>query len=134
MNVLLSFNDMFKWKGPLNIKWNNPFGYPDRTWTLIVVTLTLGSRPKQGLTRGQDKREIRETHLLLLGVQESVRDWTLTLPRQLPLGELESQRTPKSSRNNCRNQTPSVRRVVYIIRKLWKRRCLKWAHITHLDI
>jgi hypothetical protein len=27
-------NDMFKWRSPLNIKWNNPFGYPNHTWTL----------------------------------------------------------------------------------------------------
>jgi hypothetical protein len=29
MNVLLSFNDMFKWRGPWNIKWDSPFGYPN---------------------------------------------------------------------------------------------------------
>jgi len=34
MNVLLSFKNMFKWGGPLNIKWNNPFGYPNHIWTL----------------------------------------------------------------------------------------------------
>jgi hypothetical protein len=26
MKMLLSFNDMFKWKGPLDIKWDNPLG------------------------------------------------------------------------------------------------------------
>ncbi len=35
MNVLLNFNDMFKWKGPLDIKWDNPFGYPNHTWTQL---------------------------------------------------------------------------------------------------
>jgi hypothetical protein len=37
MNVLLSFNDMFKWRGPLDIKWDNPFGYLDHTWTWIEI-------------------------------------------------------------------------------------------------
>jgi len=38
-----------------------------------VTTLTLGSRPKQGLARGQDKRETWEAHLIFPRVQESVR-------------------------------------------------------------
>jgi len=33
MNLLLSFNNMFKWKGPLDIKWDNPFGNLNYTWT-----------------------------------------------------------------------------------------------------
>jgi hypothetical protein len=40
MNVLLSFNNMFKWRGPLDIKWNNLFGYPNRTWTLFLWLLS----------------------------------------------------------------------------------------------
>jgi hypothetical protein len=35
MNVLLKFNDMFKWGGPLDIKWDDPFGYLDHTWTQL---------------------------------------------------------------------------------------------------
>jgi hypothetical protein len=42
--------------------------------------------------------------------------------------------TLKSSECDCRGQNPSVQRVFYIIRKLLKLRCLKWAHLTHLDI
>jgi len=99
-----------------------------------VVTLTLGSWPRQRLTRRQDKKETQEAHLILPGMQEGVREWTLTLPRQLPLGELESQRTPKSSKSDYRGQNPLVWKVLYIIRKMLKRRCLKWVHITHLDI
>jgi hypothetical protein len=33
MNVSLSFNNMFKWRGPMNIKWNSPFGYPNHALT-----------------------------------------------------------------------------------------------------
>jgi len=63
-----------------------------------------------------------------------VRKWALTLPKQLSLGELESWRTLESSGSNCRGQNPLVWKVIYIIGKLLKRRCLKWACITHLDI
>ncbi len=67
-------------------------------------------------------------------MQESVRECTLTLPRQLPLGELESQWTPEISKSDCKGQNSSPRRVPYIIGNLLKRRCPKWARITHLDI
>jgi hypothetical protein len=105
-----------------------------QSFSLPVATLTLCSRPRQRLAKGQDKRETREAHLILPGVQESVREWTLTLLRQLPLGELESWRTPKSSVSNYRGQNPLVWRNHYIIENLLKLRCLKWARITHLDI
>jgi len=63
-----------------------------------------------------------------------VREWTLTLPRQLPLWEMESRSTPETSESNCRGQTSISCGVFYIIGKLLERRCLKWACITHLDI
>ncbi len=63
-----------------------------------------------------------------------MREWTLTLPRQLPLWEMESRWTSKNSENNWRGQTSMSCGVIYIIGKLLERRCLKWAHITHLDI
>jgi hypothetical protein len=56
-----------------------------------VTTLTLGSRPKQGLARVRAKREAWESHLMLLGVQKSVRAWSPTLPSELPFWELKSQ-------------------------------------------
>jgi hypothetical protein len=65
---------------------------------------------------------------------ESVREWTLTLPRQLPLWEMESRWTPKTLESDCRGQTSMDCGVLYIIGKLLKRRYLKWACIAHLDI
>jgi hypothetical protein len=41
---------------------------------VIVATLALGSQPKQGLARVQDKREAREAHLIPPRVQESVKE------------------------------------------------------------
>ncbi len=63
-----------------------------------------------------------------------MKEWTLTLPRQLPLWDMESQWTLKASKSYFRGQTSMSCGVLYIIEKLLKRRCLKWAHIAHSDI
>jgi hypothetical protein len=101
---------------------------------LIVVTLALGLQPRQGIARLRAKREAGESHLMLPRVQKSVREWTLTLPSELSLWELESKWTPESLESNCKGQNPSVRKVLYIIEKLLEHKCLKWAHMTHLNI
>ncbi len=51
---------------------------------LDVTTLTLGLRPRQRLARVRAKKEAQESYLMLSGVQKSVREWTLTLPNELP--------------------------------------------------
>jgi hypothetical protein len=94
----------------------------------------LGSWPKQGFAKVWAKREAWESHFMLSGVQKSVREWTLTLPRELPLWELESQWTPKSSESNCKGQNSLDWGVPYIIRKILELKCLKWSCMTHLDI
>ncbi len=63
-----------------------------------------------------------------------MRGWTLTLPREIPLWELESQWTPKFLENNCTSQNSMDWGIPYIIWKLLELTCLKWAFITHLDI
>ncbi len=98
------------------------------------ATVALGSRPRQRLARVQDKREAQEAHLIFPGVQESVKEWTFTLPSELRLRKLESRWTPELSRSDCRGQTPLDWKVIYIIEKLLKLECLKWARMTHLDI
>jgi hypothetical protein len=40
----------------------------------IVATLALGSRPREGLAKVQAKCEGRESHFMLMGVWESVRE------------------------------------------------------------
>jgi len=101
---------------------------------LNVATLALGLRPKQGLARVQDKTGAREAHLILPGVQESVREWTLTFPSELPLWELDFWWTFESLGSNCKGQNPLEWKVLYIIGNILKLRCLKWARMTHLDI
>jgi hypothetical protein len=41
---------------------------------------------------------------------------------------------PKTSKNDFRGQNSMAFGVFYIIGKLLECKCLKWAHITHLDI
>jgi len=67
-------------------------------------------------------------------VRRSVREWTFTLLRQLPLWEMESRWTPETSESDLRGQNNMTCGVLYIIRKLLKPRCLKWVRITHSDI
>jgi len=57
-----------------------------------------------------------------------------SLPRQLPLWEMESRWTPKISESDYRGQTSMSCGIHYSMGKLLKRRCLKWARIAHLDI
>jgi hypothetical protein len=61
-------------------------------------------------------------------------EWRLTFPSELSFWELESQWTLKSSKSNCRGQKILHSWVIYIIGKLLKFRCLKWARMTRWDI
>jgi hypothetical protein len=71
---------------------------------------------------------------MLLGVQESEWEWTLTLPKGVQLWELESRCTSKYSKRDFRGENSMAGGVLYTIEKLLERRCLKWVRITHLDI
>jgi hypothetical protein len=68
------------------------------------------------------------------GSAKSVREWTFTLPNGLPLWELGVPMDSKFSECDCRGQNPSVQKVLYIIEKILKLRCLEWARMSHLDI
>jgi len=77
------------------------------------------------------KYEAHESHFMLPRIQESVREWTLTLQSKLPLWELEVWWTPQFLENDCKGQNPLNWKDLYIIGKLLKRRCIKWACMTH---
>jgi hypothetical protein len=70
---------------------------------------------------------------MLLGMQKSVREKTFTLPSELPFWEFESQWISKSSNGDYRGQNSLDWKIPYIIEKLLKHRCLKWAYMTHLN-
>ncbi len=62
---------------------------------------------------------------------------TITLLKLLEFDsfwELESQWTFEFSENDYRGQNPLDWRIFYIIEKILNFRCLKWAHMTHLEI
>jgi hypothetical protein len=59
-----------------------------------------------------------------------VREWTLILPSEFPLWELESWWTFESSEIDCRGKNPLDWKVPYIIGKFLELRCLKWVHMT----
>jgi hypothetical protein len=52
----------------------------------------------------------------------------------LEMGTWESTGTLAISEFNCRDQNTSHWSIFYIIRKLPKRKCRKWARMSHLDI
>jgi hypothetical protein len=64
-------------------------------FALFIATLALGSQPRQRLAQVWAKSETRESHFMLLRMWDSVREWTPTLPSELPFWELESWWTPK---------------------------------------
>jgi hypothetical protein len=97
-----------------------------------VATLDLGSQPKQRFVKVRAKSETQDSHSMLSGVWENVREWTCTLASELPLWELESQWTSKFLESDWRGQNTLDWSVPYIIGKILKRRCLKWACMTHL--
>jgi hypothetical protein len=65
----------------------------------------------------QAKKEARKSHHMLMGVQKNVREWTLTLPNELPFWELESQWISEYLEGNRRGQNPW--RVFYISLKIY---------------
>jgi len=63
-----------------------------------------------------------------------MREWTFTLPRQLSLWEMKSWWIFETLESDYRGQISMSCGVLYIIGKLFERRCLKRARIAQLDI
>jgi hypothetical protein len=99
----------------------------------IIITLTLGSWPRQGFARLWAKKEAG-SHTTYSWECEKVWGNEPSHPKGVPLWELESQWTPKSSKGDCRGQNLMAWKKNYINEKLLELRYLKWAHIAHLDI
>jgi hypothetical protein len=99
----------------------------------IVVTLALGSRPRQGFTRLQAKREAESCTTYSRECEKvwGNEPWHL---KRVPLWELESRWTFESLEGDRKGQNSMYWRVLYINGKLLERRYLKWVRITHLHI
>jgi len=100
---------------------------------VVVVTLALGLRPRQGFARLQAKREAMN-HTTYFRECEKVWGNEPSHPKGVPLWELESRGTSEYSEGNCRGQNSMGWRVLYIIGNLLELRYLKWACIAHLNI
>jgi hypothetical protein len=106
---------------------------PPSMQAFIVATLALGSRPRQEVAKlGQEGDSGVTSHAL--GSVRGLKEWTFTLQVSSHYGSWSPKWTLESSERDLRGQNPLVGKVIYIIGNLLKRRCLKWARITHLDI
>jgi hypothetical protein len=99
-----------------------------------VATLALGSGSKQGVARLRAKRETWESLHMLPRVQRVWGNEPSYSKVNSHVGNWSFERTPESLERNFRGQNSSPWRVLYIIEKILKCRCLKWARIAHLDI
>jgi len=107
---------------------------------VVFATLVFKSRPRQRgckVTRLRAKRKLGSQGKGIARVRAkrkpgshvaysreckkvwgNVREWTLTLPRQLPPWEMESQWTPKTLESDFRGQNSMAYSVFYIIGKV----------------
>jgi hypothetical protein len=97
---------------------------------VAILALSLRLRQRACKVAGQEGNPRVTLHVP--GSVKSVTEWTLRLPRQLPLWEMESQWTPEFLKGNFRGQNSLDWRIRYTIGKFLKFRCLKWARMTHL--
>jgi hypothetical protein len=88
-----------------------------------VATLTLGSWPRQRFARVRAKRSVRECEN-----EDSHSQVSSHFGNWSPGG------LPNLQKAITKVKTPRIKDFFYIIEKLLKCRCLKWARMTHLDI
>jgi hypothetical protein len=102
-------------------------------FTYGVTTLTLGLRPRYGLTKLADQKWNLGVTFHVPGNAGKCEGMNPTLLNEFPLWELESQWTPKLIEGNCRGQNSLDWKILYTIEKILEHKCLKWAHVTHLS-
>jgi hypothetical protein len=80
---------------------------------------SFGLVTKARACEGAGQEWARESHFMLLGVQESAREWTFTLPNERQPWELESQWTPKSLEEIYKGQNSLDWEFPYIMESSW---------------
>jgi hypothetical protein len=101
---------------------------------MCVATLALGSQPRQGVARLRAKKGTRESLHMLPGVQRVWGNEPSHSQVNSHVGNWSPKRIPEFSERDFRGQNPLPWGVLYIIGKILKHKCLKWARIAHLDI
>jgi hypothetical protein len=85
----------------------------------MCCNLSLGFVTKARACKGANQEWARESHFMLLGMQESVREWTPTLPNEFPLWELESQRTSKFLKGEYRVKIHWIEKFFISLKRSW---------------
>jgi hypothetical protein len=101
---------------------------------ITFATLALGLWPRQGVARLWAKRENWKSHHMLSRVQRVWGNEPSHSQVNSHVGSWSPKWTLESSEHNCRGQNPLPWKILYIIEKLLKRRCLKWAMWAHFNI
>ncbi len=83
---------------------------------------------------GKVANQVGDPGVMLPGVQRVWRHEHSHSQVTSHVGSWSLEWTPESSKRNFRGQNSLPWNVLYIIGKLLKLRCLKWARIAHLDI
>jgi hypothetical protein len=101
---------------------------------VYVTTLALVHNQGKGVARLRAKKETRESHHMLPGVQKVWGNEPSHSQVNSHVGSWSPKWTPESSKRDYRGQNPLPRRVLYIIGKILKVLCLKWVCIAHSNI
>jgi hypothetical protein len=107
------------------------------TWLVVnrnVTTLTLGSRPRQGLARVWAMREPQESYFMLSKCEKVWGNEPSHSQVNSPLGSWNPKWTTKFLMSNFKGQNSINWSVLSIIRRPLEIACLKWARMTHLNI
>jgi len=100
----------------------------------FVITLALGSQPRQGLARLWAKKEAGSHVACSRGCRKVWGNQPSHSQGSFHFGNWSLDGLPNVQRAIAKVKKPMDWRVIYTIGKLLKRRCLKWARMTHLDI
>jgi hypothetical protein len=106
-------------------------------WDGFCCNPSLGLVTKARACKVIGQKGAQKSHHMLLGLQRMQRVWG-NEPSHSQVnshcGSWSPKWTLEFSECSAKGQNPSVGKVIYIIGKILKRRCLQWAHMTHLDI
>jgi hypothetical protein len=95
------------------------FNFVSIKQNVLCCNLSFRLTTKAMAYKGASQKWTWESHLMFLGVQESVREWTLALPSELPFWELESQWIPKFSKGDCKFKTHWIKKFFISLENFW---------------
>jgi hypothetical protein len=103
-------------------------------WLLDVTTLALGSRPRQGGCKVTGQEGTPGSHFTCSRECKECEGMNPHTPKGTPMLGVGLPEDSQIFKAQLQGPNSSPLRVIYIIRKLLKCRCLQWVCIAHLDI